>query len=175
MSKQRRYALGLGAAALSGTVVVVILSGHLAGSGERAATDTRTTTHTAGAPKPSPSPRRRSWVAEANAVCRLGQKMYPSIAFGVDNGDPDTMGYAVNRLVDEIGAIPVSRAASARQRRLAQHGLAAGSAWGSLARRPVGEVTLRQQQEAERLAARYIDELVALGARACAPLRPAAS
>jgi hypothetical protein len=87
------------------------------------------------------------------------------------NGDPDTMNYAVDRVVKEIAAIPVPTAASARQRRLARHGRAAASAWQSLATRPIGDVTLRKRQEAERLGARYVDELVALGAGACAPLR----
>ena len=125
-----------------------------------------------GAP-PAAQPRRhRSWIAEANAVCRLGRKLYPSIALGA-NADPDTMNYALNRLVNEIAAIPVPTA-SARQRRLARHGRAAASAWQSLATRPIGDVTLRKRREAERLGARYVDELVALGAGACAPLHLAA-
>lgn len=172
VSKRRGYALGLVAAALVGTAVTVILSGHVVG-GNRAANDAGTTGHTTGAP-PARHPRRRSsWIAAADAVCRLGRKLYPSIARGA-NGDPDTLSYAVERLVKEIAAIPFPAADSARQRRLARHGRAAASAWQSLATRPIGDVTLREREHAGRLGARYVDELVALGAGACAPLRQAA-
>jgi hypothetical protein len=36
---------------------------------------------------------------------------------------------------------------------------------------PIGDVTLRERREGERLAERYVDELVALGAGSCTPLR----
>jgi hypothetical protein len=94
-----------------------------------------------------------------------------SIALGAD-ADPDTMDYAVNRLVDEIAAIAMPPAARGRVR-LQRHGIAAGSAWRDLATRPIGGVTVRERREAEQLTAAYVDELVAAGARACAPLRPA--
>ena len=172
MSRQRRYTIGLGTAAL-GTAVTVILSGHVIGAGTRPGNDARTTAHTSAAPPASHTRRRGSWIAQANAVCRLGRKLYPSVALGA-KADPDTMDYAVNRLVNEIGAIPVPTAASARQSRLASHGQAAASAWHSLASQPVGDVTRSGRREAERLAGRYVDELIAVGAGACAPLRVAA-
>jgi hypothetical protein len=151
----------------------VILSGHVIGAGTRPGNDARTTAHTSAAPPASHTRRRGSWIAQANAVCRLGRKLYPSVALGA-KADPDTMDYAVNRLVNEIGAIPVPTAASARQSRLASHGQAAASAWHSLASQPVGDVTRSGRREAERLAGRYVDELIAVGAGACAPLRVAA-
>jgi hypothetical protein len=113
----------------------------------------------------------RGWIAEANLVCRLGRKLYPSIALGADT-DPDTMDYATRRLVDEITAITAPPAAPVRMR-LARTGGAATSAWLSLATRPIGEVTKHERREAERLTAGYVDELVAAGAGACSPLRPA--
>ena len=170
MSKQRRYAIGLGAAALIGIAVAVILTLHVGGSGEHPARQAGTTARDA-RPTPASHPRRRrSWIVEANAVCRLGQKLYPDIVLGAD-GDPDTTDYAVERLVREISAITVPTAASAGQRRLAQHAQAAVSAWRSIAMRPIGDVTLRERREAEMLAARYVDELIARGADACRPLR----
>jgi hypothetical protein len=95
-----------------------------------------------------------------------------SIALGAD-ADPDTMDYAVHRLVSEIKAIRFLPAAAVRAR-LVREGDAAASAWLSLATRPIDEVTQRERRDAERLTAGYVDELVALGAGACSRLRPAA-
>ena len=164
----RRYVLSLGAAALIGTAVTV-LSGHVSGSGKRAANGARTTAHTSQAPPASHPRRRGSWIAEANAVCRLGPKLYPSIALGA-NADPDTMDYAVNRLVDEVAAIAGS--SPARPLQLARDGRAAGAAWRRLATQPIEDMTARARQEAVLLTARYVDDLVAREARACARLRP---
>jgi hypothetical protein len=111
------------------------------------------------------------WIAEANSVCKLGQKLCPSIALAAD-ADPDTMEYAVHRLVGEITAITAPPAAPVRMR-LARAGGAATSAWLSLATRSIGDVTRHERREAERLTAGYVDELVAAGAGPCAPLRPA--
>lgn len=172
MRRHRLYAIGLGTAALIGAAITLLLIGRVTGSGERAANGVRATSRTAGAPPASRARGRSSWIAEANAVCRLGRKLYPSIALGADT-DPDTMDYAVNTLVDEIAAIAVPPAAPARVR-LARHGRAAASAWRSLATRPIGHVTQHERREAERLTAGYVDQLVALGAGACAPLRPSA-
>src|SRR5262249_42577400 len=118
--------MGLGAATLVGAAVAVVLVGHLTGRGGRSMNATPT----------AQAQRGSSWVAEANAVCRLGRKLYPNIALGAGNGDPDTMNYAVNRLVGEIGSISVP-IASARHAQLERHGLAAASAWQSLATRPI--------------------------------------
>jgi hypothetical protein len=109
-------------------------------------------------------------MAEANLVCKLGRKLHPSISLGAD-ADPDTMNYAVARLVGEIASITAPPANPVRMR-LARAGGAAASAWLSVATRPIGEVTQHERQEAERLTAGYVDELVAAGAGACAPLRP---
>jgi hypothetical protein len=58
------------------------------------------------------------------------------------------------------------------QRRIAL-GLGAAALIGAVATRSIGEVTQHERREAERLTAGYVDELVAAGAGACAPLRPA--
>ena len=173
MSRQRRHAIGLGTAAVIGTAVIASLSWDASGDGKRAGNNVRTTAHTTATPPASQTRRRGSWIAQANAVCRLGRKLYPSVALGA-KADPDDMDYAVNRLVNEIAAIPARAPASARQSRLAWHGRAAASAWHAIANRPVGDVTGRERREAERLSGRYVDELVTVGAGACAPLRLAA-
>ena len=170
MSRQRRYAFGLGAAALIGIAVAVILTLDVGGSGEQPASQAGATARDMSATPASNPRRRRSWIVEANAVCRLGQKLYPDIVLGA-KGDPDTTDYAVERLVSEISALSVPTAASARRQRLAQHGQAAVFAWRSIAIRPIGDVTLRERREAEMLAAQYVDELIAFGADACRPLR----
>jgi hypothetical protein len=102
-------------------------------------------------------------------VCRLGRKLYPNIVLGA-TGDPDTIHYAINRLVTEIGAIATLTPNSSGHQ-LDLQGQAAISAWYSLATRPETTVTPGEKQEAARSAAQYVDRLVALGAAACAPLR----
>jgi hypothetical protein len=152
-------------AAVLGTVV-----GLGTETNEAAANGAGTTAH----PDTPPILRGRGvsgWIAEANMVCKLGQKLYPSIALGAE-ADADTMDYAVHRLVGEIAAITASPAAPVRMR-LARAGGAATSAWLSLATRSIGEVTPDERLEAERLTAGYVDELVTAGAGACAKLRPA--
>ena len=167
---QRRIALALGAATLIGAAVIGTVIGRGTETNQPAANGAGTSTH----PDTPPILRardHRGWIAEANLVCRLGRKLYPSIAHGAD-ADPDTIDYAVHRFVGEITAITAPPATPVRMR-LARTGGAATSAWLSLATRPIGEVTQREQREAERLIAEYVDELVAAGAGACAPLRPA--
>jgi hypothetical protein len=115
------------------------------------------------------APRRANWVAEANAVCRLGLRLYPNIALGAA-GETDTTQYAVTRLVTEITAIEASPPSSGGHE-LERQGLAAVAAWQSLSTRPENTVTPGAKQRAARTAARYVDRLVALGAAACAPLR----
>jgi hypothetical protein len=110
-----------------------------------------------------------SWVVEANAVCRLGRRLYPNITLGAA-GDQDTTDYAVSRLVREIEAIAASPPSSG-VRGLVLQGEAAVAAWRSLATRREDAVTPGDKQEAARTANRYVDQLVALGAGACAPLR----
>jgi hypothetical protein len=169
LSIQRRIALGLGAATLIGTAVIVPVIGRGTEADQPVANGAATTAH----PDTQPILRardHRGWTAEANSVCKRGRKLYPSIALGAD-ADPDDMDYATRRLVGEIAAITAPPAIPVR-RRLARTGGAATSAWLSLATRPIGEVTQHQRQEAERLTAGYVDELVAAGARACPPLRP---
>jgi hypothetical protein len=97
----------LAAAALVGATVALVLIGHLTGRDQRSVNSTSGSSHAPHAQRDAVG--RRSWVAEANAVCRLGRKLYPNIALGAGNGDPDTMNYAVNRLVGEIGTISGSR------------------------------------------------------------------
>jgi hypothetical protein len=109
-----------------------------------------------------------SWVAQADAVCKLGRRLYPNIALGAA-GDQDTTEYAVSRLVSEIEAIATSPPGSG-MRELEREGQAAVAAWGALATSE-GTVTPRDKQEAARTANRYVNRLVALGAAACAPLR----
>ena len=101
-------------------------------------------------------------------MCRLGRKLYPNLALGA-TGDSDTIDYAIGRLVREIGAIATLPPAG---HALNLQGEAASAAWRSLATRPETTVTLGDKQEAAHAAARYVDRLVALGAGACAPLRP---
>jgi hypothetical protein len=171
LSTPRRNALALGAAALIGALVTVLAIGTWPTPSPDPNGD-RKTARSGEAPL-SPRPRdRSSWTAEANSVCSLAQKLYPSIALGAD-ADPDTMDYAVHRLVSEIKAIRFLPAAAVRAR-LVREGDAAASAWLSLATRPIDEVTQRERRDAERLTAGYVDELVALGAGACSRLRPAA-
>jgi hypothetical protein len=117
----------------------------------------------------SPKARGANWRAEANAVCRLGRKLYPHIALGA-GGDPDTIDYAISRLVTEIAAI-ATLAPNSSEHELELQGQAAVAAWRSLATRPEDTVTPADKQEAARIAASYVDQLVALGAAACAPLR----
>jgi hypothetical protein len=112
--------------------------------------------------------RGASWVAQANAVCRLGRRLYPNIALGAA-GDQDTTDYAVSRLVGEIEAIATSPPSSS-ERELVLQGQAAVAAWRSLATSE-DTVTTGDKLEAARTANRYVDQLVALGAAACAPLR----
>jgi hypothetical protein len=152
----------------------VIAIVQVTGSDEPAANGGATSARLAETPPTSRARDRSSWIAEANAVCRLGHKLYPSIALGADT-DPDTMDYAVHRLVEEIAAIPATAAAPARVRERAQRGQAVARAWRSLATRPMRDVTLRERRAAERLTSVYVDELVAAGASACARLRPAAA
>jgi hypothetical protein len=170
LSIQRRIAFGLGAAALIGAAVIGTVIGRGSETNHPVANGAGRTAR----PDAAPILRARGhsgWSAEANLVCRLGRKLYPSIALGAD-ADPDTMDYATRRLVDEITAITTPPVTPLRMR-LARAGGAATSAWLSLATRPIGEVTLHERREAERLTAGYVDELVAAGAGGCAPLRPA--
>jgi hypothetical protein len=169
LSIQRRIALGLGAAALIGAAVIGTVIGRGTETNQPVANGAGTTAHPETAPI-LPARAESGWISEANRVCRLGLKLYPSIAHG--DADPDTMDYAVHRFVGEITAITAPPVAPVR-RRLARTGGAATSAWLSLATRPLGEVTQHERREAERLTAGYVDELVAAGAGACAPLRPA--
>ena len=170
MSIQRRIALGLGATALIGAAVIGTVIGRGTETNQPVANGAGTTAHP-GPPPILPARDHSGWIAEANRVCRLGRKLYPSIAVGAD-ADPDDMEYATRRLVGEITAITVPPATPVRMR-LARAGGAATSAWLSLATRPIGEVTQNDRREAERLTAGYVDELVAAGVGACAPLRPA--
>ena len=166
---QRRIAVGLGAAVLIGAALLGSVVALGTETNEAAANGAGTTAH-----PDTPLILRPhgdgGWIAEANMVCNLGQKLYPSIALGAE-ADPDTMDYAVHRLVGEIAAITASPAAPVRMR-LMRAGGTARSAWLSLATRSIGEVTRHERLEAERLTAGYVDELVAAGARACASLRP---
>jgi hypothetical protein len=127
----------------------------------------------AGEPPPARQSSRTApstnWVAEANAVCRLGRKLYPNIVLGAA-GETDTINYAINRLVTEIGAIATLPPSSGGHQ-LEVQGQAAVAAWYSLATGPETTVTPGDKREAARTAARYVDRLVALGAAACAPLR----
>jgi hypothetical protein len=170
LSIQRRIALALGAAALIGAAVIGTVIGRGTETNQPAANGAGTTAH----PDTPPILRAHGdggWIAEANLVCKRGRKLYPGIALGAE-ADPDTMDYAVHRLVGEIMAIAAPPATPVRVR-IARAGGAAASAWLSLATRPIGEVTQHERREAERLTAGYVDELVAAGAAACAPLRPA--
>ena len=105
--------------------------------------------------------------AQANAVCRLGQRLYPNIALGAA-GDQDTTDYAINRIVREIAAIATSPP-STGGRELEVRGQAAVAAWHSLATRREDTVAPGDKQEAARAANRYVDRLVALGAASLLP------
>jgi hypothetical protein len=111
----------------------------------------------------------RGWAGAANGVCRLGAKMYPSIRLG-SAADPDTIAYAVERLVREISAIPAPP--SKRLVQLEQLGRFAAARWYSIATTPIRRVPMLERQAAAKIVARYVDQLVALGARACGALRP---
>jgi hypothetical protein len=169
MSIRRRNALALVVAALIGAAVIGTVTWRVTETNQPAANGVGTTAHPDN-PTILRARAHRGWVAEANFVCGLGRKRYPSIALGAE-ADPDTMDYAVHRLLGEIASI-VDAPANPVRVRLARAGRAAASALFSLATLPIGEVTEHERQEAERLTAGYVDELVAAGAGACAPLRP---
>jgi hypothetical protein len=167
MSIRRRSIGGTGAAVLIAVSALVVVTSRDDGAGRF----TRNRHSAPGTPPPrqaAPAPPRRSWAVEANRVCMLGRKLYPSIAVGA-NADPDTMDYAVNRLVDEIEAITSS---PPERGRLLRDGLATTAAWRSLATRPIRTVAFSERQQAAQTAARYVDQLVLLGATACRVLRP---
>lgn len=113
----------------------------------------------------------RGWAKAANDVCRLGTKLYPSIRLG-SAADPDTMAYAVDRLVQGIGAIPSPT--SKRLAQLERLGSYAVARWYSIATTPVVRVPVAERRAAAKIVSRYVDQLVAHGARACAALRPRA-
>jgi hypothetical protein len=122
-------------------------------------------------PKHAPTSALRAWAKAANGVCRLGIEMYPSIQLG-SAADPDTMAYAVDRLVQGISAIP--NPASTRFAQLERLGSHAAARWYSIATTPIRRVPMVERRAAAKIVSRYVDQLVALGARACAPLRPRA-
>ena len=156
-------AVGLGVAVAVAVTIAAVVS--LRGNGgAEPASESPSARHS------SRNEPRVDWVAEANGVCMLGRKLYPNIALGATS-DPDTIHYAINRLVTEIGAIGATPPSSGGYR-LELQGQAAIAAWYSLATRPETTVTPGDKQEAARTAARYVDRLVVLGAAACAPLRP---
>ena len=162
MRTRWRYVLGLGVAVVVAVTVTGVVS--LPGN-DRAepATERPAARHS---PRVPSGP---SWVAQANAVCRLGRKLYPNIALGAA-GDQDTTDYAVGRLVREIAGIATAPP-SAGGRELELQGQAAVAAWHSLATRREDTVAPGDKQEAARTANRYVDQLIVLGAAACAPLR----
>jgi hypothetical protein len=163
VSNRRRYLVGLGLAVVITAVIVVVVS-------SRGNDDSVSASKPPIARRSTRTEPAANWVAEANAVCRLGRKLYPNIVLGAA-GDPDTIDYAVGRLVTEIAAITPLPPRAGRHA-LALHGQAAVDAWHSLATKQEETVTSGEKQEAARSATRYVDQLVALGAGACAPLRP---
>jgi hypothetical protein len=160
--KRWRYVLGLGVALVVAVAIAAIVS--MRGNDSVQPASERP------AARHSPrTARGANWVAQANAVCRLGRSLYPNIALGAA-GDQDTTDYAIGRLVREIAAIATSPPNSGG-RELELQGQAAVAAWRSLATRREDTVTPGDKQEAAGTANRYVDQLVALGAAACAPLR----
>jgi hypothetical protein len=114
----------------------------------------------------------KHWASKVNVVCKVGHELYPSIAAGT-NATVDDMSYAVNRLVDEVSAVTTTPAdGTARTSRLGLRGQNAASEWVALATRRDELVTLAERRRAVRLAAQYVDQVVTLGATACAALRP---
>jgi hypothetical protein len=171
VSTNSRSAVGVGAAVLVAVAIAFVLGARDPDSANPSPGDQPTN-----APRALSSvrPQHRSrWVAEANAVCRLGRKLYPSIALGA-GADPDTIDYAVTRLVNDIAAIAISPPASGREQ-LVLRGRAAVAAWRSLATRQPGTVTPGARREAARTAAQYVNQVILLGAAACESLRPAAT
>ena len=162
MRTRWRYVLGLGVALVVAVTIAAVVSLRGNDRVEPASKRPAARHH----PRTAPGP---NWVAQANAVCRLGRRLYPNIALGAA-GDQDTTDYAVSRLVGEIAGIATSPP-NAGGRVLELQGRAAVAAWGSLATRREDTVTPSDKQQAARTANRYVDELVALGAAACAPLR----
>jgi len=147
-------------------VVAVTVAGIVSLRGNDSAEPARERPAARHSPRTAPG---ATWAAQANAVCRLGRRLYPNIALGAA-GDQDTTDYAIGRLVREIGAIATAPPSSG-VRDLGLQGQAAVAAWHSLATRREGTVTASDKQGAARTANRYVDRLVALGAAACAPLR----
>ena len=156
-----RYVLGLGVALVVAVTVAAVVSLRGNDSAEPAS-ERPAVLHS---PRTARGP---TWVVQANAVCRLGRRLYPNIALGAA-GDQDTTDYAIGRLVREITAIATSPPSSGRALELQGH--AAVAAWSSLATRREDTVTPSDKQRAARTANRYVDQLVALGAAACAQLR----
>jgi hypothetical protein len=130
-------------------------------------------THDRAARRPAEQPRdSKHWANEVNVVCKVGHELYPSIAAGT-NATVDDMSYAVNRLVDEVSTVAHTPAGgTARMARLEHRGQEAASVWVALAATREELVTLAERRQAVGLAAQYVDQLVALGATACAALRP---
>jgi hypothetical protein len=162
VSKRWRYVVGLGVALVIAVAIAAALSSR-GSDGVESASEPPAARHS------SRTARGANWVAEANAVCRLGRKLYPNIALGAA-GDPDTTDYATSRLVREIAAIATLPPSSGGHE-LELQGQAAVAAWRSLATRREATVTPNKKEEAARIANRYVDQLVALRAVACAPLR----
>jgi hypothetical protein len=132
----------------------------------------RSPTRHAAVSTPEHPRNNKHWANKVNVVCRVGHELYPSIDAGT-NATVDDMSYAVNRLVDEVSAVTHTRAdGTARMSRLELRGQEAASEWVALATRREELVTLAERRRAVRLAAQYVDQLVALGASACAALRP---
>jgi hypothetical protein len=162
ISKRWRYVVGLGVALVIAVAIAAAVSSRRS-DGVESASEPPVARHS------SRTARGANWVAEANAVCRLARKLYPNIALGAA-GDPDTTDYATSRLVREIAAIATLPPSSGGHE-LDLHGQAAVAAWRSLATRREATVTPGEKEEAARIANRYVDQLVALRAVACAPLR----
>jgi hypothetical protein len=162
VSKGRRYVVGLGVALVVAVAIAAVVSSR---GNDRASSASEPPV----ARQSSRTAPGANWVAEANAVCRLGRKLYPNIALGAA-GETDTIHYAISRLVTEITAIATVPPNSGGHE-LELQGQAAVAAWYSLATRSETTVTPGDKQQAARTAARYVDRLVALGAAACAPLR----
>jgi hypothetical protein len=114
----------------------------------------------------------KHWAHDVNVVCKVGHELYPSIATGT-NATVDDMSYAVNRLVGEVSAVMHKPAdGTDRMSPLELRGQEAASVWVALATRRGELVTAAERRQAVRLAVQYVDQLVALGATACAALRP---
>lgn len=113
------------------------------------------------------------WIAAADARCRTGALLYPSLPLGV-RSDVDTVSYGINALASSLLELPAPAAERDRARAEAvlEPVRAAAQQWQALAgsSRPAPAARV----DAATAAATALNGLALAGARSCGRLAPAA-